>query len=134
VPKEYILSLASSVNAEPLPLVPETFGVRLPPAQHCLTEVDFDLVPNKPPPEDPLYEEYEEEIEYDGDDGSEAGTPSVNDLELFGENDDAGDGEEDAAKEEEDDERDLSMAPATPQANGASAPAKRKLEEDDEYD
>ncbi|KAF8165169.1 transcription initiation factor TAFII31, partial [Crassisporium funariophilum] len=30
VPKEYILSLASEVNAAPLPSVPEVFGVRLP--------------------------------------------------------------------------------------------------------
>ncbi|KAF8914085.1 transcription initiation factor IID, 31kD subunit-domain-containing protein [Gymnopilus junonius] len=50
VPKEYILSLAAEVNAAPLPAVPEVFGVRLPPAPDCLTNVDFDLIPNKPPP------------------------------------------------------------------------------------
>ncbi|KAG1892635.1 transcription initiation factor IID, 31kD subunit-domain-containing protein [Suillus subluteus] len=68
VPKEYILSLASQTNATPLPSVPEVFGVRLPPASETLTAVNFDLVPNKPPPEAKLYDEEVEEIEEDDDD------------------------------------------------------------------
>ncbi|GLB33643.1 putative transcription initiation factor IID, 31kD subunit [Lyophyllum shimeji] len=63
VPKEYILSLATQVNATPLPPVPEVFGVRLPQAPDCLTAIDFDLVPNKPPPGVQLYDEEIEEIE-----------------------------------------------------------------------
>jgi len=63
VPKEYILSLAAEVNAAPLPAVPEVFGVRLPPASDCLAAVDFDLIPNKPPPGVKLYDEEIEEIE-----------------------------------------------------------------------
>ncbi|KAJ7499073.1 transcription initiation factor IID, 31kD subunit-domain-containing protein [Mycena latifolia] len=63
VPKEYILSLASDVNAVPLPAVPEVFGVRMPPAADCLTSIDFDLIPNKPPPGVKLYDEEIEEIE-----------------------------------------------------------------------
>ncbi|KAK2466359.1 hypothetical protein APHAL10511_002001 [Amanita phalloides] len=63
VPKEYVLSLANQVNAAPLPAVPEVFGVRLPPASDCLTSVDFDLVPHKPPPDVKLYDEEVEEIE-----------------------------------------------------------------------
>ncbi|PPQ77308.1 hypothetical protein CVT25_010890 [Psilocybe cyanescens] len=63
VPKEYILSLAAEVNAAPLPAVPEVFGLRLPPASECLASVDFDLIPNKPPPGVKLYEEEIEEIE-----------------------------------------------------------------------
>ncbi|KAI0068907.1 hypothetical protein BV25DRAFT_1817832 [Artomyces pyxidatus] len=63
VPKEYILSLATQTNAQPLPAVPEVFGVRLPPANECLTAVDFDLVPNKPPPDVKQYDEEIEEIE-----------------------------------------------------------------------
>ncbi|KAF4620028.1 hypothetical protein D9613_005503 [Agrocybe pediades] len=63
VPKEYLLSLASEVNAASLPAVPEVFGVRLPPAAECLTSVDFDLIPNKPPPGVKLYDEEIEEIE-----------------------------------------------------------------------
>ncbi|KAF9222069.1 TFIID-31kDa-domain-containing protein [Gyrodon lividus] len=65
VPKEYILSLASQTNATPLPAVPEVFGVRLPPASDTLTSVNFDLVPNKPPPTIKLYHEEIEEIEED---------------------------------------------------------------------
>jgi len=60
---QYILSLASEVNAAPLPTVPEVFGVRLPPTPDQLTAVDFDLVPNKPPPGVKLYDEETEEIE-----------------------------------------------------------------------
>ncbi|KAJ7699924.1 transcription initiation factor IID, 31kD subunit-domain-containing protein [Mycena rosella] len=63
VPKEYILSLASEVNALPLPAVPEVFGVRMPQAADCLTSIDFDLIPNKPPPGVTLYDEEIEEIE-----------------------------------------------------------------------
>ncbi|KAJ2924969.1 hypothetical protein H1R20_g12142, partial [Candolleomyces eurysporus] len=63
VPKEYLLSLASEVNAAPLPAVPEVFGVRLPPNSECLTSVDFELIPNKPPPGVKIYDEEVEEIE-----------------------------------------------------------------------
>lgn len=58
-----MLSLAAQTNATPLPSVPEVFGVRLPPASECLTSVDFDLVPNKPPPGVTLYDEEVEEVE-----------------------------------------------------------------------
>jgi transcription initiation factor TFIID subunit 9B len=42
--------------------VPEVFGLRLPPANECLTAVDFDLVPNRPPPEEKQFDEEIEEI------------------------------------------------------------------------
>jgi transcription initiation factor TFIID subunit 9B len=60
---QYILSLAAQTNAAPLPAVPEVFGIRLPPASDCLTAVDFDIVPNKPPPSVKHYDEEIEEIE-----------------------------------------------------------------------
>ncbi|KAJ6509967.1 transcription initiation factor IID, 31kD subunit-domain-containing protein [Mycena vitilis] len=63
VPKEVILSLASDVNAVALPAVPEVFGVRMPQATECLTSIDFDLIPNKPPPGVKLYDEEIEEVE-----------------------------------------------------------------------
>ncbi|KAI0722174.1 transcription initiation factor IID, 31kD subunit-domain-containing protein [Cerioporus squamosus] len=63
VPKEYMLSLATQTNSIPLPSVPEVYGVRLPPASECLTAVDFDLVPNKPPPGVKLFDEEIEEVE-----------------------------------------------------------------------
>lgn len=58
-----MLSLAAQTNAVPLPPVPEVFGVRLPPAQDCLTSVDFELVPKPPPPGVTLYDEEIEEVE-----------------------------------------------------------------------
>ncbi|KAI6047331.1 transcription initiation factor IID, 31kD subunit-domain-containing protein [Pisolithus marmoratus] len=63
IPKEHLLSLASQTNATPLPAVPEVFGVRLPPAPETLTSVNFELLPNKPPPTVKLYDEEIEEIE-----------------------------------------------------------------------
>jgi len=62
VPKEYTLSLATQINAQSLPAVPEVFGLRLPPANECLTAIDFDLVPNRPPPEEKQFDEEIEEI------------------------------------------------------------------------
>jgi transcription initiation factor TFIID subunit 9B len=51
------------VNAVALPAVPEVFGVRMPQASECLTSIDFDLIPNKPPPGVKLYDEEIEEVE-----------------------------------------------------------------------
>jgi histone H3/H4 len=59
---QHILSLATQTNAQPLPPVPEVFGLRLPPANECLTAVDFDLVPHRPPPEEKQFDEEIEEI------------------------------------------------------------------------
>ncbi|KAF5393933.1 hypothetical protein D9757_000169 [Collybiopsis confluens] len=63
IPSEYILSLATQTNSTPLPQLPEVFGVRLPQSSECLTSLDFDLVPNKPPPDIKIYDEEIEEIE-----------------------------------------------------------------------
>lgn len=41
----------------------EVFGVRLPQQSDCLTSIDFDLVPNKPPPGVKIFDEEIEEIE-----------------------------------------------------------------------
>ncbi|KAJ3575158.1 hypothetical protein NP233_g1272 [Leucocoprinus birnbaumii] len=71
VPKEYILSLANEVNATPLPAVPEVFGVRLPPQSECLTNVDFNLIPNKPPPDVKIYDEVDEVEESEEDEDEE---------------------------------------------------------------
>jgi len=62
----------------PLPAVPEVFGVRLPPAADSLTAVDFDLVPNKPPPGVKLYdEEVEEIVESESEDEDEDMEPAA---------------------------------------------------------
>lgn len=63
-----MLSLAAQTNAIPLPSVPEVFGVRLPASSHCLTNVNFDLIPNKPPPSVKQYDEEIEQIEEESED------------------------------------------------------------------
>ncbi|KAN0062564.1 Transcription initiation factor TFIID subunit 9 [Thecaphora frezii] len=49
--KDTLLSLATSLNSVPLPPISDRHGIRLPPPQHCLTNVNFSLVPNPPPPD-----------------------------------------------------------------------------------
>ncbi|KAF8897378.1 transcription initiation factor IID, 31kD subunit-domain-containing protein [Infundibulicybe gibba] len=93
VPNEYILSLATQINAVPLPAVPEVFGVRLPQPSDCLTAINFDLIPNKPPPGVKLYDEEVEEIE---------------------------ESEEEEEAEEEEEEEDEDMEPAAIPAPSAS--------------
>lgn len=51
--------------------MPEVFGVRLPASKNCLTAVDFDLIPNKPPPGVKLDEDDEEEEDDDEDEPSD---------------------------------------------------------------
>lgn len=63
--------MANEVNAAPLPAVPEVFGVRLPPQSECLTNVDFNLIPNKPPPGLKIYDEVEEIEESESEEESE---------------------------------------------------------------
>jgi len=61
---QYIQSLATQTNAKPLPPVEEVFGVRLPQdPSDVLTAINFDLIPNKPPPGVTLYDEEIEEVE-----------------------------------------------------------------------
>jgi transcription initiation factor TFIID subunit 9B len=40
----------------------EVFGLRLPPPNERLTAIDFDLIPNRPPPEEKQFDEEIEEI------------------------------------------------------------------------
>ncbi|KAF9364495.1 Transcription initiation factor TFIID subunit 9 [Mortierella sp. NVP85] len=49
-PKEFLLELAEEKNKVPLPLIPEKYGIRLPHERHCLTAVNFQLIPELPPP------------------------------------------------------------------------------------
>ena len=74
---QYLLSLATQINSVPLPSVPEVFGVRLPPSSECLTSVDFDLVPNKPPPGVKLYDEIEELEESESEEDEEDMEPAT---------------------------------------------------------
>ncbi|KAI1296369.1 Transcription initiation factor TFIID subunit 9 [Mortierella claussenii] len=49
-PKEFLLELAEEKNKVPLPLIPEKYGIRLPHERHCLTAVNFQLIPELPLP------------------------------------------------------------------------------------
>ncbi|KAJ3995186.1 transcription initiation factor IID, 31kD subunit-domain-containing protein [Lentinula boryana] len=80
VPSEYILSLATQTNTTPLPPVPEVFGVRLPQSSDCLTSLDFDLIPNKPPPGVKIYDEETEEIEESEDEDEEMEPATIPDY------------------------------------------------------
>ncbi|KAI7830970.1 transcription initiation factor TAFII31 [Kickxella alabastrina] len=44
--KEFLLELADERNKHPLPLIPEKYGVRLPPEKYTLTGVNFHIVPD----------------------------------------------------------------------------------------
>ncbi|KAG0347099.1 Transcription initiation factor TFIID subunit 9B [Podila humilis] len=48
-PKEFLLELAEEKNKVPLPLIPEKYGIRLPQERHCLTAINFQLIPELPP-------------------------------------------------------------------------------------
>lgn len=48
-PKEFLLGLAQEKNKSPLPLIPEKYGIRLPAEKHCLTGINFSIVPDAPP-------------------------------------------------------------------------------------
>ncbi|KAK4518269.1 protein phosphatase 2A structural subunit [Mucor velutinosus] len=52
-PKEFLLELAQEKNKQPLPLIPEKYGIRLPVDKHCLTGINFSIVPDAPPPPRP---------------------------------------------------------------------------------
>ncbi|PVU85932.1 hypothetical protein BB559_006747 [Furculomyces boomerangus] len=44
--REFYMDLAESCNKVPLPLIPEKYGVRLPPEKHTLTGINFQIVPD----------------------------------------------------------------------------------------
>ncbi|KAI9253581.1 transcription initiation factor IID, 31kD subunit-domain-containing protein [Sporodiniella umbellata] len=53
-PKEFLLGLAQEKNKAPLPLIPEKYGIRLPAEKHCLTGINFSIVPDAPPKQSTL--------------------------------------------------------------------------------
>lgn len=119
-----LLSLASSLNAVPLPPILDRYGLKLPPRQHCLTNVNFSLVPNPPP--------------QDSSDGDAPGEEEeAEDDDLFANKDDADDAD-DAAEASDVDVEEI------PAASGADADmqdvvveqrgTKRNLDEDEDYD
>lgn len=45
LPKEFLLPLAAQINRVPLPILPESYGIRLPHERDRLTAVNWDLAP-----------------------------------------------------------------------------------------
>lgn len=122
--KTALLNLASSLNSTPLPPISDRYGLRLPPKEHCLTNVNFNIVP------DPLEDDDDEDGEGEEDDddrgAGQAGTSGA-----------ALDADESAATAVED-AGDVTMT-ATNGHTGADdgegvRRIKRSLEEDDDYD
>lgn len=113
---QMLLSLASSLNSVPLPPILDRYGLKLPPPQHCLTNVNFSLVPN-PPPQDSSEEdapgEQDDDDEGDGSGtrGAQSGTDAAEQVEAGGEGDEE-------------------MADAVAEQRGT----KRSLDEDEDYD
>lgn len=99
-----LLSLATSLNSVPLPPVSNRSGIRLPPPEHCLTNLNFAIVPD-PPPETKFGDTIVQPA------------PTAQTMEV----------------KENDTMEDTSMADANAQES-ATHGAKRTLEEDEEYD
>ncbi|KAL8283602.1 hypothetical protein RQP46_005397 [Phenoliferia psychrophenolica] len=128
VPKEFLLQLATQVNATPLPPVPEVYGIRLPPPAARLTAPNFSLIPRSaapPPPPNPSTPGASGLQDFGGADGGGATTggeeSDSDDGALFGDDDD-----------DDDEEMEDVTAGLFDGANGAGE--KRKAESDEEYD
>lgn len=109
-----LLALATSLNSTPLPPISDRHGVRLPPPQHCLTNVNFSIVPN-PPPSD-FFDEEEQRAPVQ----SQAQT-AVN---------------VDSESDSDAEEADVSMAAVEPTQTSQDDQrgTKRSLDEDEDYD
>ncbi|KYQ88361.1 transcription initiation factor TFIID subunit [Tieghemostelium lacteum] len=47
-PREMVVGIAEEQNKIPLPAIPNKFGVFLPPDEYCITNPNYQIVPNKP--------------------------------------------------------------------------------------
>ncbi|BGP23697.1 Transcription initiation factor TFIID subunit 9 [Rhodotorula toruloides] len=124
VPKEFLLQLANTVNAVPLPPVPEVYGIRLPPPAQRLTAPNFSIVPRSAGPPDALAA-FDAGLGTNGDGTATAeGSEGVGGG-LFGDDDE----DDDAGMEE--------VEAGLVGTNGSSSSGggvKRRAEEDEDYD
>lgn len=154
--KDMLLGLASAVNSVPLPPISDRHGVRLPPQNQCLTNVNFRVVPNPLPDGFDEFEEPQASTSNVG--GTQQTEESTQQSDLFdtnkrGERVRGGAGDDyDEEEEEEGEDGDVSMTTVHPsQSTGgvgtqegnkqeeeggedASRGVKRSLDEDEEYD
>ncbi|KAK4688870.1 transcription initiation factor TFIID subunit 9B, partial [Tremellales sp. Uapishka_1] len=113
-PRDYLATLAHELNSHPLPPLPESFEVvRLPPAHLRLTEVNFDIVPEK---EIGPFSDREEDDESDSEDDEDA---------------DMDETREDA---DGDDEEMEEVGIQDPARGGAGGPLANEREIDEDYD
>lgn len=137
------LALANAVNAEPLPLIGEGYGIRLPPRSQRLTATSFNVVPNAPPLHDDL----------DDDEPPAPSAPPAPPVTANAEEiQDEGPAEPPSAGRVLEEESDYDMdedgpagaspparspvppPPAPPAPSAESRGVKRQLEEDEDYD
>ena len=122
--KDALLSLASSLNGIPLPPISDKYGIKLPPAQHCLTNVNFSIIPN-PPPEDGS----DEDAPGDEDDQTQQDDVALRKTEDDDDDYDEEDNTVDISQKDEDMAETSNITSSQP-ARGT----KRSLEEEDDYD
>ncbi|PWN23151.1 TFIID-31kDa-domain-containing protein [Microstroma glucosiphilum] len=133
--KTTLLSLATTLNAYPLPPVSDRYGLRLPPREHCLTGVNFGIVPDELDDDDDDDEEDEEGEEVEG--SAKAGDS----RQGQGQGQGAGGGRDEVGEEDAEDgplPEDATMEDAAGAGGGGAAidsrGVKRSLDEDEDYD
>ena len=110
LPKEFLLPLAATLNRVPLPIIPDSYGIRLPHERERLTAVNWDLKPVKE------RREYKDILE-EGDSDAKAAHASTSqlgvstvagdmDVELEGRDDLFGGADDDEEEEDDDDDDD----------------------------
>ncbi|KAJ3126055.1 Transcription initiation factor TFIID subunit 9 [Nowakowskiella sp. JEL0407] len=71
-PLDLMLEIADAKNAAALPMVPEKFGIRLPPERHTLTGINFQILPKR------ITDENEDEDEFDDENSDVDGGNNLN--------------------------------------------------------
>jgi transcription initiation factor TFIID subunit 9B len=120
-----LLSLATSLNSTPLPPISDRYGVRLPPPQHTLANINYSVIPNAPPP---LDEDAEAEEDAEEEAAAENKARAAQEAQTRG----GSIGEEDG--EDVRPEGDETALGAQPMAVDEARGTKRALEEDEDYD
>lgn len=100
LPKEFLLPLAAQINRVPLPIIPDSYGIRLPHERDRLTAVNWDLAPLT---ERRTYPELDAQMALDSQIASTSQLPGSNGSLLPGT---AGQDPFNAATEEDDEEDD----------------------------
>jgi transcription initiation factor TFIID subunit 9B len=146
LPKEFLLPLAAQINRVPLPILPESYGIRLPHERDRLTAINWDLAPVTE------RRTYPEEVSDARDDGASGSTSQANpaagpggvngshtgasgmDLDMAGDNLFGGRGDEDEDEDDEDDDDDEDMEEVVDTSLQQTDRAQSKDQEDADAD